>query len=83
LIFVQFIATFSAIRLVPALPGATYIFVTFGLWESFQTIACSLAPFPITRTFRVVSSAKLNYSFAPLVASVPLGSIEFIIAVFP
>jgi hypothetical protein len=50
-ISVRLRARLWAIRAVPALPGATYISLTFGLWASFQTRVCSLAPPPTTRIF--------------------------------
>src|SRR5688500_2294111 len=39
---------------VPPLPGATYTFCTFGLCASFQAMACSRPPEPITRSFMSV-----------------------------
>ena len=45
------IETLRASCSVPALPGATSSSVTLGLWLSFHAMACSLAPFPTTRTF--------------------------------
>ena len=42
-------ATFSARRAVPGLPGAQYTFSASGLWEIFQTRACSRPPPPTTR----------------------------------
>jgi len=50
-ISVGLILRFWAILAVPALPGATKIFFTFGLWASFQTMVCSLAPPPTTSIF--------------------------------
>ena len=38
---------------VPPLPGATNTFCTRGLSASFQAIACSLPPEPMTRSFNV------------------------------
>src|SRR3954468_3995000 len=42
-------------RAVPPLPGATKTFCTFGLWASFQAMACSRPPEPITRSFMSVA----------------------------
>src|SRR5262249_18283136 len=41
-------------RAVPPLPGATNTFCTLGLWASFQAMACSRPPDPITRSFMSV-----------------------------
>jgi hypothetical protein len=43
-----------AICAVPALPGATKMLSIFSLRDNFQTIACSLAPLPITKAFRLI-----------------------------
>jgi hypothetical protein len=48
---VGLIGRFWAIVAVPALPGATYISLTLGLWASFHTSVCSLAPPPTTSIF--------------------------------
>src|SRR5215510_12986880 len=50
-------ATFSRpfSRAVPPLPGATKTFCTLGLWASFQAMACSRPPDPITRSFMSVA----------------------------
>jgi hypothetical protein len=42
-------ATFSARRAVPGLPGAQKTFSASGLWAIFQTRACSRPPPPTTR----------------------------------
>jgi hypothetical protein len=47
---VALMSTFVASRPVPALPGAQKTCVTVGDCFSFQTIACSRPPLPITRT---------------------------------
>ena len=47
------IGTHSAISPIPALPGAQYIFSTFGLCATFHAIACSLPPLPTINTFIV------------------------------
>lgn len=46
----------SAISAMPAFPGAAKIRPIPGLWLSFQTIACSRAPCPITSTFLPISA---------------------------
>src|ERR1051326_3672592 len=50
-------ATFSRplSRAVPPLPGATNTFCTLGLCASFQAMACSRPPDPITRSFMSVA----------------------------
>ena len=61
-ISVAVISRLRAICAVPALPGAAKISLIFLLLDSFQTRACSRAPFPITRTLRVFLPVKLaNY----------------------
>src|ERR1041385_1613316 len=40
---------------VPPLPGATNTFCTLGLCASFQAMACSRPPDPITRSFMSVA----------------------------
>ena len=45
------IFTHSATSAIPALPGAQYIFSTFGLFASFHAIACSLPPPPTIKIF--------------------------------
>ena len=47
----EFKFTFSAIKLVPALPGKQKIFDTFFDLLSIKQIACSLPPLPIIPTF--------------------------------
>lgn len=54
-ILLGLISRLWAIWAVPALPGATKISLTFGLWASFQTKVCSLAPPPTTSIFSVHS----------------------------
>ena len=54
-----------AIWAVPALPGATKISSTFGLWASFQTRVCSLPPPPTTNIFRVRLLISLFLSTSP------------------
>ena len=51
--------THSASWAIPALPGAQYIFLTFLLWDSFQTRACSRPPEPMTSMF-TISTCPLN-----------------------
>jgi len=48
---------------VPALPGATYICSILRLCNSFQTMACSRAPLPMTNTFIIYPYLILSLKY--------------------
>ena len=65
------ISTHSASPAIPALPGAQYIFSTFGLWATFHAIACSRPPPPTINTFMLLPPACLPYHRPSLFLSKP------------